>query len=222
MPDDHSEVVPLLPIPNRTVKRLSADDSGQLSPVKVGHRQASSISYPPCALHSGGLLLGFSNLSLRPGLKRDFPCFLELCPGLCSRQQSGSSGWIVGDAVQHQRGAVGPLRSSWSAASRVGPLARLAQRWTASTGPSRIRTVGPASAALCRPSSSLPLCRPWRLLSTAGLVGPGIDADAARACLASVWGLVWMQQDRLSPGSMAAWASEFDLHRQSMRLTSLL
>ena len=24
---DHSEVVPLLPIPNRTVKRLSADDS---------------------------------------------------------------------------------------------------------------------------------------------------------------------------------------------------
>jgi hypothetical protein len=25
--DDHSELVPLLPIPNRTVKRLSADDS---------------------------------------------------------------------------------------------------------------------------------------------------------------------------------------------------
>ena len=39
MPDDHSEVVPLLPIPNRTVKRLSADDSAD-SRVKVGHRQA--------------------------------------------------------------------------------------------------------------------------------------------------------------------------------------
>ena len=36
MPDDHSEVVPLLPIPNRTVKRLSADDSAG-SRVKVGH-----------------------------------------------------------------------------------------------------------------------------------------------------------------------------------------
>ena len=39
MPDDHSKVAPLLPIPNRTVKRLSADDSAD-SRVKVGHRQA--------------------------------------------------------------------------------------------------------------------------------------------------------------------------------------
>ena len=39
LPDDHSELVPLLPIPNRTVKRLSADDSAG-SRVKVGHRQA--------------------------------------------------------------------------------------------------------------------------------------------------------------------------------------
>ena len=39
MPDDHSEVVPLLPIPNRTVKRFSADDSAD-SRVKVGHCQA--------------------------------------------------------------------------------------------------------------------------------------------------------------------------------------
>ncbi len=31
MPNDHSEVVPPLPIPNRTVKRLSADDSEQLA-----------------------------------------------------------------------------------------------------------------------------------------------------------------------------------------------
>ena len=39
MPDDHSKLAPLLPIPNRTVKRLCADDSAD-SRVKVGHRQA--------------------------------------------------------------------------------------------------------------------------------------------------------------------------------------
>jgi hypothetical protein len=44
-PDDHSEVVPLLPIPNRTVKRLCADDSAG-SRVKVGHRQAVSSRRP--------------------------------------------------------------------------------------------------------------------------------------------------------------------------------
>ena len=45
MPDDHSEVVPLLPIPNRTVKRLCADDSAD-SRVKVGHRQAPMPKRP--------------------------------------------------------------------------------------------------------------------------------------------------------------------------------
>jgi hypothetical protein len=45
MPDDHSELVPPLPIPNRTVKRLRADDSAATS-VKVGHRQAF-IEKPP-------------------------------------------------------------------------------------------------------------------------------------------------------------------------------
>ena len=45
MPDDHSEVVPLLPIPNRTVKRLCADDSAD-SRVKVGHRQAINPEAP--------------------------------------------------------------------------------------------------------------------------------------------------------------------------------
>ena len=46
MPDDHSEVVPLLPIPNRKVKRLSADDSAG-SRVKVGHRQALTAQKSP-------------------------------------------------------------------------------------------------------------------------------------------------------------------------------
>ena len=49
MPDDHSNLVPLLPIPNRTVKRVCADDSAD-SRVKVGHRQAltapNTPSYP--------------------------------------------------------------------------------------------------------------------------------------------------------------------------------
>ncbi|MEY4910759.1 MAG: hypothetical protein RL761_422, partial [Pseudomonadota bacterium] len=40
-----SKVVPLLPIPNRKVKRLSADDSAD-SRVKVGHRQVSIIEKP--------------------------------------------------------------------------------------------------------------------------------------------------------------------------------
>ena len=46
MPDDHSDVVPLLPIPNRTVKRVSADDSAG-SRVKVGHRQALTAQEKP-------------------------------------------------------------------------------------------------------------------------------------------------------------------------------
>ncbi len=45
MPDNHSEVVPLLPIPNRTVKRFSADDSADPR-VKVGHCQAITAKTP--------------------------------------------------------------------------------------------------------------------------------------------------------------------------------
>jgi len=46
MPDDHSELVPPLPIPNRTVKRPRADDSAATS-VKVGYRQACYKRTPP-------------------------------------------------------------------------------------------------------------------------------------------------------------------------------
>ena len=38
MSDDHSKLAPLLPISNRTVKRLRANDSVHTY-VKVGHRQ---------------------------------------------------------------------------------------------------------------------------------------------------------------------------------------
>ena len=53
MPDDHSKVAPLLPIPNRTVKRLCADDSAD-SRVKVGHRQALIPSDPHAPSGGGG------------------------------------------------------------------------------------------------------------------------------------------------------------------------
>ena len=61
MPDDHSKLVPLLPIPNRTVKRLSADDSAD-SRVKVGHRQALTMTIPPLVVSSGGFVFGRSIL----------------------------------------------------------------------------------------------------------------------------------------------------------------
>ena len=57
MPDDHSKLVPLLPIPNRTVKRLCADDSAG-SRVKVGHRQALTEKNPVVYRLRGFLLLG--------------------------------------------------------------------------------------------------------------------------------------------------------------------
>ena len=63
MPDDHSKLVPLLPIPNRTVKRLSADDSAD-SRVKVGHRQALTASKTPA--HSSG---GFCSQALCLGVE---------------------------------------------------------------------------------------------------------------------------------------------------------
>ena len=67
-PDDHSELVPLLPIPNRTVKRLCADDSGRTS-VKVGHRQAF-IQNPQ--LNAAGFVLGTQcfGASRADGLRR--------------------------------------------------------------------------------------------------------------------------------------------------------
>ena len=55
MPDDHSKSVPPLPIPNRTVKRLRADDSAATS-AKVGHRQAV-IPQKPSSPRPEGFLL---------------------------------------------------------------------------------------------------------------------------------------------------------------------
>src|SRR5690606_12778013 len=79
MLDDHSKVDPLLPIPNRTVKRLRADDSGW-TPVKVGHRQASIPQSPCRSLCRGFVFSGIEysletqtpagNTGLRPRFRR--------------------------------------------------------------------------------------------------------------------------------------------------------
>jgi hypothetical protein len=67
MPDDHSESVPPLPIPNRTVKRLHADDSADAR-VKVGNRQAPLLiekSISPNPIGWGFLLCGAGKIALR-------------------------------------------------------------------------------------------------------------------------------------------------------------
>ncbi len=93
MPDDHSEVVPLLPIPNRTVKRLCADDSAG-SRVKVGHRQAlTKPPKPPVAYAPGGLgFLGFVFSSLVQAFSMPSPVRFS-APLFSSSVNSSSSQW---------------------------------------------------------------------------------------------------------------------------------
>ena len=79
MPDDHSEVVPLLPIPNRTVKRFSADDSAG-SRVKVGHRQAITAKTPS---HVTGRFLQCSRLTP-----------LALHPAALKKTQKAFAAWL--------------------------------------------------------------------------------------------------------------------------------
>ena len=87
-PDDHSEVVPLLPIPNRTVKRLSADDSAD-SRVKVGHRQANYSDLKPLSLGRG---FGFSG-----GWCARRGCAAVLRRGLsCEAPPNGAAGEAAG------------------------------------------------------------------------------------------------------------------------------
>ena len=63
MSDDHSELVPLLPIPNRTVKRLCADDSVHAY-VKVGHRQTPyKVKTPPGNPVRGFYFVGLNGLT---------------------------------------------------------------------------------------------------------------------------------------------------------------
>jgi hypothetical protein len=69
MPDDQSKLVPPLPIPNRTVKRLRADDSAATS-VKVGHRQACYTASPRSRHAPGGLCVYRSSLFSLLGTSR--------------------------------------------------------------------------------------------------------------------------------------------------------
>ena len=72
-PDDHSEVVPLLPIPNRTVKRLSADDSAD-SRVKVGHCQANIKENAPTNYGRGIFLSAFNSRVIGLDPRATFSC----------------------------------------------------------------------------------------------------------------------------------------------------
>ena len=85
-PDDHSEVVPLLPIPNRTVKRLSADDSAG-SRVKVGHRQAT-IRRPPISKYIGGLRIWAIRTIATLGLPQAVRTEIPLNPPECPRHRA--------------------------------------------------------------------------------------------------------------------------------------
>ena len=67
MPDGHSELVPPLPIPNRTVKRLHANDSADTR-VKVGNRQAVTMSETP-PTQVGFLRLPSRLAAHRPGAR---------------------------------------------------------------------------------------------------------------------------------------------------------
>ena len=72
MPDDHSELVPPLPIPNRTVKRFRADDSAATS-VKVGYRQACYTQIP-VSLRWRGFLLWCAQHGRTPERDKDNRC----------------------------------------------------------------------------------------------------------------------------------------------------
>jgi hypothetical protein len=81
MPDDHSESVPPLPIPNRTVKRLHADDSAD-SRVKVGHRQApqQKTETPPQTVGFLRLPPARSHRYIQPAPPRSIACHLRAVP----------------------------------------------------------------------------------------------------------------------------------------------
>ena len=91
MPDDNSELVPPLPIPNRTVKRLSADDSAATS-VKVGHRQAN-IFESPRLVSSGGFSFGatLSESMKFTGTERKVAAKKTVTEGFASKAQASTA-----------------------------------------------------------------------------------------------------------------------------------
>ena len=92
MPDDHSKSVPPLPIPNRTVKRLCADDSAATS-VKVGYRQASykrkpvSICWRAFSLFMPGYCMPARRVSSRSRRARSSDLAWRAKRATCARLQ---------------------------------------------------------------------------------------------------------------------------------------
>ena len=79
MPDDNSKSEPPLPIPNRTVKRLRADDSAATS-VKVGHRQAF-IRKPPESLRGFFFVYKFASRERSRPIRTSDPAQIFDPPG---------------------------------------------------------------------------------------------------------------------------------------------
>jgi hypothetical protein len=122
MPDDHSKLVPPLPIPNRTVKQLCADDSAATS-VKVGYRQASYMKKPHPVIR-----LGF--FFVQPSTRGNIPRLLAYpaIPGWPSMPGIATSSRIRSGLANSERinlrWPFGPARPG-SHAVRAGPAAHL-------------------------------------------------------------------------------------------------
>ena len=87
MSDDHSEVVPLLPISNRKVKRFCADDSAD-SRVKVGHCQAIKPKTPSRIDWAFFLpLLEMQLIAVKKSCKKSAKSVLELKASLITVKQ---------------------------------------------------------------------------------------------------------------------------------------
>src|SRR6185436_9339762 len=77
LPGGYSNLEPLLPIPNRTVKRVCADDSVH-SHAKVGHRQTIQPKRPDSQKESGLFICGAASWAcIPPGFWARFGAFLK-------------------------------------------------------------------------------------------------------------------------------------------------
>jgi hypothetical protein len=79
-------VVPLLPIPNRTVKRLCADDSAD-SRVKVGHRQALIARRP---VYGRGVFISALTASIDENAKSVLQCESSLTTATAAARRDRS------------------------------------------------------------------------------------------------------------------------------------
>ena len=177
-PDDHSELVPLLPIPNRTVKRLCADDSGRTS-VKVGHRQAFIARTRSSTLR--GFVFGHAN-ALAPRGRTGYaaparpawgtgPLQPRLAQDMNTRRPRGSRRGAFYASLRASR-APAIAAACWSPAGDHTPRPRGSGGNAGRTGLSGMRTL--KAPRICREASApatssglLPLSGQGLLLTTA-------------------------------------------------------